>query len=72
MDDRDAVGGGADVELQVLETLGDGAPEPRDGVLQPGQIPDVPAAVGVGPRVWAVEVRMLLKGSDEFQCASRR
>jgi hypothetical protein len=70
--DDDAVGRGPDVQLQVAEALVDRAPESGNGVLQTGQVPDVPAAVGVGPRVRAGEVGMLLQGCDDIECGSRR
>ena len=54
----DAVRGGVDVELQVGEPLVDSAAERGRRVLQPGELVEVPAAVGVGARVGAVEVRV--------------
>ena len=58
VDDRDPVGGGVHVELEVAEALVDGPPERRHGVLQAGQLVEVPAAVGVGAWSRPVEVGM--------------
>ena len=54
-DDQLAVGGGLHVGLEVAVALVDGPAERRHGVLQAGQIADVPAAMGEGPGRVAVQ-----------------
>ena len=53
--DQLTVRGGVHVGLEVAVPLVDGPPEGRQGVLQAGQVADVPAAMGERPWAAALE-----------------